>query len=60
MPGGNKGHTYLNKTAAKKGQAYLSMCGLLLPPGIKRLSTGNVFYGTDNFNQKGFLKTIFE
>ena len=36
------------------------MCDLLLPPGIKGLSTSSVFFSINNFNHKSFLKTIFE
>ena len=36
------------------------MCDLLLPPGIKGLSACSVFFSIDNFNQKSFLKAIFE
>ena len=43
MPGGIKGHTYLNKPAAKRSRLAFSMCDLLLLPGMKRLSARNAF-----------------
>ena len=36
------------------------MCDLLLPLCIKGLSASSVFFSIDNFNEKNFLKTIFE
>ena len=37
MPGGNKGHTYLNKPAAFSWRFALVCVTFLLPPGIKGL-----------------------
>ena len=65
MPGGNKkGHTYLNKPATFSFQVCLSMCDLLLPPGIfnyfckKVLSQmfGSALYKLLSFVSKTSLK----
>ena len=61
MPSGEKGHTYLTKPAANWSRFdLLSMCDLLLPRGIKRLSACSVFFSQNNFSQKSFLKTNFQ